>query len=288
MVEGQDIDTLFGSTYHLLFVFFFLLLVPDWMGGFSLPKAIKEDQSVSTPIDEKSFALVVGGTRGIGLEFVNQLLDKGAKVCMTYRGSVPSDVKVDNEKLFAMQMDVSDYSSIKRAADEFRSKHGASLTHIIHNAGVYGPTKTSQSDLSKLTPEGMMEVFQVNTLGGLFVAQNFAPLLNPPAPNRPAVMAFLSSKMGSVNDNTSGGTYAYRASKSALNNVVKSLAIDLRPQNIAVVNLHPGWVRTDMTRQSGLIDPPECVKGLLKAVEATSMDKEPGRWVDYKADIVPW
>jgi len=59
MVEGQDIDTLFGSTYHLLFVFFFLLLVPDWMGGFSLPKAIKEDQSVSTPIDEKSFALVV-------------------------------------------------------------------------------------------------------------------------------------------------------------------------------------------------------------------------------------
>ena len=100
------------------------------------------------------------------------------------------------------------------------------------------------------------------------------------------VLAFVSSKVGSVDDNGSGGAYAYRSSKSALNQVAKSLSIDLAGQ-ASVLLLHPGYVRTDMTGGKGLIDTEESVGGMLKAIEAT--DSSVGfRFVDYKACLIPW
>jgi NAD(P)-dependent dehydrogenase (short-subunit alcohol dehydrogenase family) len=111
--------------------------------------------------------------------------------------------------------------------------------------------------------------------------------LAEPSSNHPSpVVAILSSKVGSVEDNASGGLYAYRASKSAANNIAKSLSVDLADR-ANVVLLHPGYVRTDMTDNMGFIDPPESVAGMLKAIEATGNDT-PFRWVDYKAEIIPF
>ena len=96
----------------------------------------------------------------------------------------------------------------------------------------------------------------------------------------------MSSKVGSIDDNGSGGSYIYRASKSAINQVAKSLSIDLQFKARFVL-LHPGYVKTDMTGGAGLIDTRTSVQGLLKAIEATNNDT-PFRFVDYKADLIPW
>ena len=132
-----------------------------------------------------------------------------------------------------------------------------------------------------------MTSYLINAVGPVLVAQAFSPLLGLPAEkDKLPVYAILSSKVGSVYDNTSGGTYAYRSSKAAVNNICKSLSVDLEGL-ASVVCLHPGYVRTDMTNGNGLIDKDESVAGMLRAIEAT--DGTVGfRFVDYKACIIPW
>lgn len=121
------------------------------------------------------------------------------------------------------------------------------------------------------------------------MAQAFAPLLGRDPENDKKnlpVYSILTSKVGSVYDNTSGGTYAYRSSKSALNNIAKSLSVDLAAE-ASVVLLHPGFVKTDMTGGKGFIDTKESVSGMLRAIEAT--DATIGfRFVDFKACLIPW
>jgi len=131
-----------------------------------------------------------------------------------------------------------------------------------------------------------MKTFEINSIAPMLVAQSFVPLLGKRSESLFPVIAFVSSKVGSVDDNGSGGAYAYRSSKSALNTVAKSLSIDLGDE-ARVVLLHPGWVRTDMTNGNGLIDADASVLGLLKAVEATDAST-PFRFVDYKACQIPW
>ena len=262
---------------------------------FELPKAVSalpgsmdvEEQPIRNPIDSSSVVLIIGGTRGIGLELVRQCVDLGATVIATHRGSVNQEVDVDAQWL---EMDVSNESSIQQAAQSYKSSSNfRPLTHIIHSAGVYYPQSSFNGSSNNKRPAApavtsnvMMKTFQINTVGPLLVAQHFVPLLN----NKNAVVALLSSKVGSIDDNGSGGSYAYRASKSALNNVAKSLSIDLA--GIAtVVLLHPGYVKTDMTNQKGLIDTSTSVSGMLSAIQATD-STTPFRFVDYKANLIPW
>ena len=97
----------------------------------------------------------------------------------------------------------------------------------------------------------------------------------------------MSSKMGSIDDNNSGGSYIYRSSKAALNAVMKSLSIDLAPRGISVAILHPGWVRTDMGGPNGLIDAPESVNGLLKVIKDLNL-KNSGRFYSYDGSEIAW
>lgn len=249
-----------------------------------------------TPLGSESRVLVVGGSRGIGLEFVKQLLGRGCQVIATHREpKAPESLQsLAAESLSMMQMDVSDTASIQNAAETLKAR-GAKLTHIIHNAGIYGPTVTldgtarcGRPAAPAVTKEVMMEVFEVNAVGPLLVAKHFLPILSTPSSDQLPIISILTSKVGSVDDNGSGGAYAYRASKSACNIIAKSLYVDLRSEGVAtVVLLHPGYVRTDMTNGRGLIDTDECVAGLLRAIEATG-PATPFRWVDYKANLIPW
>jgi len=97
----------------------------------------------------------------------------------------------------------------------------------------------------------------------------------------------MSSKMGSLDDNNSGGSYVYRSSKAALNAVMKSLSVDLVPRGISVAILHPGWVRTDMGGPSGLIDAPESVNGLRRVIEGLNLENS-GRFYNYDGAEIPW
>ena len=266
-----------------------------------------ESQEKRNPIDETCTVLIIGATRGIGLEFVKQCIQRGAAVIGTYRSDIPDALQqIANEhpkSMFCLQMDVSDEDSIQNAAKECKammeehpdmlkvSKGG--LTHIIHSAGIYlpgtsfdGTARGPRKGAPVVTKEVMMKTFEVNTIAPLLVAQNFVPLLSKRSDTLLPVISFLTSKVGSIDDNGSGGAYAYRSSKSALNNIAKSLSIDLSGE-ASVTLLHPGYVRTDMTSGNGLIDVDESVGGMLKAIEAT--DATVGfRFVDYKACLIPW
>mmetsp|Transcript_24954 Transcript_24954/g.58902 ORF Transcript_24954/g.58902 Transcript_24954/m.58902 type:complete len:346 (+) Transcript_24954:94-1131(+) len=271
-----------------------------------LPKAVSvppgespvEEQNPLNPIDESCTVLVVGSSRGIGIEFVKQCLGKGATVIATHRSKdAPeslADLKSSEVNLHTIELDLEDEDSIIQAAKNLEGNENIQpITHIIHNAGIYlsgasfdGTARANRAATPKVTKEVMMKTFEVNTIAPLLIAQSFVPLLGKRSESLYPVLAFVSSKVGSVDDNGSGGAYAYRSSKSALNQVAKSLSVDLA-EEARVLLLHPGWVRTDMTNGNGLIDTDESVSGMLKAVEAT--DASTGfRFVDYKACQIPW
>lgn len=246
----------------------------------------KESQAVITPLDSTSSVLVVGASKGLGLEFVRQLLARGCAVVATHRGAAaPADLAQLSGagRLRTVTLDVKDEDSIRAAAAKLVGE-GVTFTHLIHNAGVY----EERQGLQGTTKAAMMSTFEANSVGPLLVAMHFAPLLKAAGSCKLPVIGVLTSKMGSVDDNTSGGSYSYRASKAACNIIVKSLYIDLKSAGKAtVVLLHPGYVRTPMTGFNGLIDPPESVGGMLRAIEATGLDT-PFRWVDFKATRIPW
>lgn len=268
---------------------------------------MKEEQPVRNPITSSSTVLVVGGNRGIGLEFVKQCAQqKGAKVIATHRVSSDSLQALVNDPKLQVEsvssFDVTDEASIASAVQELRGRDSFTpLTHVIHSAGTYpsgmsldGTSRGGRPPQPVVTKDDMMQSYLINAVGPLLVAQALVPLLgcssdgsSPDGGNTILpVYSILSSKVGSVYDNTSGGTYAYRSSKAATNNICKSLSVDLAGE-ASVICLHPGYVRTDMTGGKGLIDVDESVAGMLRAIEAT--DATVGfRFVDYKACIIPW
>ena len=273
-----------------------------------------EEQPVRNPITESSTVLVVGGNRGIGLEFVQQCAqNKCARVIATYRplstdkqNIIPESLQTLTQKydnIETLALDVTDERSIASAFQGLQTRDSCKpLTHVIHCAGAYpkgmsldGTSRGGRPPQPIVTKEDMMQSYLVNAVGPLLVAQAVMPLLQqrkgPASSGRATsnmlpVYAILSSKVGSVYDNTSGGTYAYRSSKAAVNNIAKSLSVDLAGE-ASVVCLHPGYVRTDMTGGKGLIDTKESVEGMLRAIEATD-DTVGFRFVDYKACIIPW
>jgi len=176
------------------------------------------------------------------------------------------------------ELDVSSEDSIQQFAKDLASR----IRHVdllINNAGILVLT-----GLRDVTAEEMMRLFKINTIGPLLVTQQLFKqgLLGQPGKS---IVANMSSKMGSVDDNTSGGSYSYRASKSSLNIVTKSLAMDLGPHDVKCINLHPGWVMTDMTGGAGLIDAKTCAAGLLAVIES---NKPTGSWFDYSGREIPW
>ena len=254
-----------------------------------------EDQPKLNPIDSTCTVLIVGATRGIGLEFVKQCLSKGSTVIGTHRSEeMPTEfqsLQAEFPKtLIGLQMDVSSEQSIQDASMAFKAKDIGSISHIIHNAGIYLPETSfdgkSRGPPPTVTKEVMLKTFEINAIAPLLVAQHFVPLMGKRNKLLYPIIAFMSSKVGSVDDNGSGGAYAYRSSKSALNNIAKSISNDLADE-IRVVLLHPGYVRTDMTSGKGFIDVDESASGLLNAIEAT--DANTGfRFVDFKANLIPW
>ena len=181
-------------------------------------------------------------------------------------------------KLSLCRLDVSCDDSIKAFVADLA---GRPVDLLINNAGVYG---AGGSDLGYLTRAAWREVLEVNTLSPLMLTQ--ALLANLDAGKLKAV-GMLSSKVGSIADNSSGGSYYYRSSKTALNQVVKSLSIDLAPRDINVVALHPGWVLTAMGGSNALIDTKQSATG-LRQVPAGIRAKKSGGFYSYDGAEIPW
>lgn len=223
--------------------------------------------------------LVTGANRGIGLGFVRHYLDAGNVVWACYRHDTGGLQALRNSRLHLVQWDV------REAGDAAFANAAGFPEHfdlLINNAGIYGPGGGAQS-LEKVSAETMHEVFDVDCIGALRVVQ----LLWRHMADSGGIIANISSKMGSSADNSSGGSYAYRAAKAALVICSKSMAIDLAPHGIHVITLHPGWVRTDMTNNSGLITVDQSVSGMAGVI-ARAADYEPGAFIAFDGKIVSY
>ena len=174
--------------------------------------------------------------------------------------------------------DSSDVAEIPHAGADLAMRLGQNdIELLVHNAGIGRFTS-----LESTSPEDVSSSFQVNAMALLFLTRALLPRLRSGAK-----VALVSSRMGSIGDNGSGGYYGYRMSKAALNAAGVSLAHDLRPQGIAVVILHPGAVRTEMTSGQGAIDPDESAPGLLQRIDELKIETT-GRFLHENGTALPW
>jgi len=224
--------------------------------------------------------VVTGASRGLGLGFVRHYLGAGHKVWGSFREAPAGLAAIGNPGLHAVRWDVRHRLSSRGFEDAAFPER---VDLLINNAGIYGLPGEDDQSIERVTEASMQEVFDVDCVGPLRVVQQLLPSLV----RGRGVVANISSKMGSSGDNTSGGSYAYRAAKAALVIVSKSMAIDLGPRGVRVVTLHPGWVRTDMTEHNGLIDVEQSVSGMARVIECVN-DYEPGAFVAYDGQVVPF
>lgn len=225
---------------------------------------------------------ITGANRGIGLELTRQYLAAGEKVFASARDpsieglSRLTERYPDNLKI--VMLDVTDESNIQTVAG---SLEGTSIDLLINNAGLF---HSKHEDFSSLNPDTWIEEFRVNSIAPFLVTRALKSNL---ANANSSVVGMISSKMGSMGDNQSGGSYSYRSSKAALNAVSVSLANDLSDLDISVVALHPGWVQTDMGGPNGLIDVETSATG-LKAILDKAGKAESGKFYDYSGKQLPW
>ena len=218
-----------------------------------------------------SKALVIGASRGIGLELARQLAERGDDVTATCRA--PSDDLAALRVTVLDDVDVTDDASVARLVDALSD---APPDIVIHNAGIL-----DGDDLDSLTFESMRRQFEVNALGPLRTVRALAPILA-----RGARVGIVSSRVGSIDDNGSGNNYGYRTSKAAVNMIGKNLSHDLAPRGIALALLHPGLVATDMTGGRG-IEPAEAARGLIARIDALDLEHTGTFW-HAEGYPLPW
>ena len=226
---------------------------------------------------------ITGCNRGLGLEFVRQLLARGQRVIATCRDIAPStDLTAltlkHSGQLSLVEMDVSDEASMREAVALLNDE---AIDVFINNAGVYGPR---DANFGNVDGPAMAEVLYTNAVAPVLLTQLLIDNVRKGSGKK---LVYVSSKMGSIADNGRGGSYIYRSSKTALNSVVKSLALDLAPEGIATATLHPGWVRTDMGGPNGLIDAPESVSGMLNVIDGLSVANT-GQFFSYDGSTIAW
>ena len=226
--------------------------------------------------EDKMTTLITGANRGIGLELARQLQAQGHAVIGTAR---KPDEAAELKALGArvLQLDVTDAASVQAMAAALR---GQPIDLLINNAGIGGHTAPSfeETDFDQI---GL--TFDVNSIGPMRVTQALLP--NVLASQRKLVVS-ISSIMGSIANNQ-GGYYGYRASKTALNMLNSSLALELADRGVTAVVLHPGWVKTRMGGPSAAITTEDSVQGLLQVITGLQ-PTDSGRFIDYQGNELPW
>lgn len=216
--------------------------------------------------------VITGANRGIGLELVRQAAARGDSVIAVCRepgsGLEALDIRIESG------IDVSLQEDVDRLAGRLSD---TSIDLLINNAGIL-----SRQSLHDLDFDAIRRQFEVNSLGPLRVTAALQAQLKDGAK-----VAIVTSRMGSIADNTSGGHYGYRMSKAAVNMAGVSLARDLKDRDIAVVLLHPGYVSTDMTGHSGSVEPADAATGLLQRIEELSLQTS-GTFKHANGELLPW
>ncbi len=217
--------------------------------------------------------LVTGANRGIGYEYCRQLKNRGEEVIATCRSS-----NANLESLGVRVESGIDITSGEAVVGLIKKLTGIEIDVLIQNAGIY-----ETNSFSNLDPESIRKQFEINALSPLCFTCAIKNNLS-----KGSKVILMTSRMGSIEDNTSGGSYGYRMSKVALCMAGKSLATDLKPDGIAVALLHPGLVSTRMTGFSSHgITPEKSVQGLLQRIDELTIQNTGSFW-HANGEILPW
>ena len=225
--------------------------------------------------------LITGANRGLGLEFTKQYAADGWQVISCCRtpetaADLMSLASQFKQNIQVHALNVADFAQIDALALQLKT---SKIDVLINNAGVY-----PESSLGNIDYDDWAYGFKINTMAPYKMAEAFTEQI---AASQLKKIVVLSSKMGSVSDNTSGGSYAYRTSKAATNMMMKSLSIDLKTKGIACGILHPGWVQTDMGGPNGLITAATSVAGLRQVISELTTSNC-GRFIAFDGKEIAW
>lgn len=248
-----------------------------------------ENQPKHTP----TAALVVGASQGIGLEFVRQLLPRVDRLYATYRNPRSELLTIRDVSLCCLPLDITDEAQIAVAIKEIQTETAA-LQTVINCVGILheGPIQPEKS-LRQLNAEQLLHYFHINSIGAVLLAKHIQPLLKH---SDRAVFATISAKIGSIGDNYLGGWYGYRASKAALNMLMRTAAIEYKrtcPRTI-VVTVHPGTTDTHLSRPFQRNVPPEKLFSVdrtvqqLLAVLDRLQESDSGEFFSWDGSRLPW
>ena len=221
--------------------------------------------------------LITGANKGLGLEFARQFLSMGCKVIATCRRSVrATELHALKGNIIIRELDITAENQLSDLKD---SLSGVPIDILLLNAGVVGQRNI---ELGNIDIDDVVNTFKTNTIYPLKVVDSF--FQNILLGQEKKIVA-ISSSMGSIEQNHSGGYYSYRGSKAGLNAIMKSISVDQVSEGIKVLLLHPGWVKTDMGGEDAHINVQESVSGMIKVI---SNNFESGVFLDYKNNKVPW
>ncbi|SNS00040.1 NAD(P)-dependent dehydrogenase, short-chain alcohol dehydrogenase family [Methylobacillus rhizosphaerae] len=228
--------------------------------------------------------LITGASRGLGLEFTKQYAQAGWHVLAGCRNPENAEDLLQlathfKDLISVHKLNVGNFHQIDELA---ASLDNQPLDILINNAGIY-PDSPNQN-FSDADYDAWLESFRINSLAPVKMAQAFTPHLKQ---GRIKKLINMTSKMGSIADNTSGGSYLYRSSKAALNAISKSLSIELAKDGITTLVLHPGWVLTDMGGPNALINAEQSVSGLRQVIDRATL-ADAGKFIAYDGQEIPW
>lgn len=222
-------------------------------------------------------AVVTGASRGIGSEFVVRLLDDGWRVYAGYRADKHRLELIDNPNLFCYKLEVTDNNSIRQFAESITEN----VDLLINNAGV---PDGRWRNIKEIDDQWMLEVLDINSVGPVRMVKE---LYDKMSHESLTTVAMISSLMGSIDDCHSGRSYAYRASKTALNMLSVAMKKEGVEDNISFLILHPGWVKTRMGGENAPVELEESVAGMLELIYNNSL-ADTGRFVQYDGVDLPW
>jgi len=227
---------------------------------------------------------VTGANRGIGLELVRQLHARGEVIeaCARNPAGARELQALAGDRVRLHRVDVTDAASVRGLADAL----GTAAVDLVFNvAGVYGGPRQSLRQMAEdLALDDVAHTFDINAIGALRVVVALLPHVRRGTAKK---LVHVTSGMGSITDNTSGGYYAYRMSKAALNMMSRSLAVDLRGEGIASYVINPGWVQTDMGGAAAPTPVAESVRGILREIDRATL-ADSGEFLNYKGNRYPW
>ena len=229
-------------------------------------------------------AVVTGANRGIGLELVRQLLARGDEVDAAVRHPESAHAlrALESSRLHIHRVDVTDAATVAGLA---HALDDAAIDLVFNVAGVYGgPTQSLRQMAEDLRLQDVLTTYDVNAVGALRVSVALLPHVRRGAGKK---LVHVTSGMGSIADNTSGGYYAYRMAKAALNMMSRSLAIDVRGERIISFVINPGWVQTDMGGPAAPTPVADSVRGILRATDRATL-ADSGEFLDWKGGRYPW